>query len=458
MKSYLFYDLETTGLNKAFDQVLHFAAIRTDMDFNELDRYELKVKLNPDVIPSPYAMLTHHMRLSDIAQGINEYEAIRQIHRWMNEPGTISLGYNTLTFDDEFLRFSFYRNLLPPYTHQFANQCSRMDIYPMTVMYYLFKNTTLKWPTINDKISLKLENINLENQFVAGRAHHAMVDVEATLALAKKLAAEKDMWNYVCGYFNKKTDQDRLQKLDSDTALMVFGKFGSDRFFQSIVLSLGQHHHYNNQLLWLRLDEKDFRQTTRETILESTYVLQKKLGEPGFLLPLKDRFMQHLSEERIALANANKQWLHENPDIFNAISEHYRHYKYPTIPETDIDASLYLNGFWSAQEETFCKSFLAAKTAEKPQLLSIVKNPKLYALALRILGRNFPEVLLPKQAEEFSQYLQQIYSNHEIIDFKGQKRLTPAAALHEISELRKEHHQDPLKLELLDDLEKQLLT
>ncbi len=27
--SYLFYDIETTGLNKAFDQVLEFAAIRT---------------------------------------------------------------------------------------------------------------------------------------------------------------------------------------------------------------------------------------------------------------------------------------------------------------------------------------------------------------------------------------------------------------------------------------------
>jgi len=28
--SYLFYDIETTGLNKAFDQVLSFAAIRYD--------------------------------------------------------------------------------------------------------------------------------------------------------------------------------------------------------------------------------------------------------------------------------------------------------------------------------------------------------------------------------------------------------------------------------------------
>ena len=39
MQTFLFYDLETTGLNKAFDQILQFAAIRTDMSFREIDRH-----------------------------------------------------------------------------------------------------------------------------------------------------------------------------------------------------------------------------------------------------------------------------------------------------------------------------------------------------------------------------------------------------------------------------------
>ena len=46
MQTYLFYDLETTGLNKSFDQILQFAAIRTDLNLKELKRYELKIKLN----------------------------------------------------------------------------------------------------------------------------------------------------------------------------------------------------------------------------------------------------------------------------------------------------------------------------------------------------------------------------------------------------------------------------
>ncbi|MCK5420273.1 MAG: exodeoxyribonuclease I, partial [Desulfobacterales bacterium] len=56
-KTYLFYDIETTGLNKAFDQVLQFAAFRTDRQLNEIDRYTIKVQLRPDVIPSPGAII-----------------------------------------------------------------------------------------------------------------------------------------------------------------------------------------------------------------------------------------------------------------------------------------------------------------------------------------------------------------------------------------------------------------
>ena len=54
-KTFLFYDIETTGLNYVFDQVLQFAAIRTDSALKELTRHEIKVKLRPDVICSPGA-------------------------------------------------------------------------------------------------------------------------------------------------------------------------------------------------------------------------------------------------------------------------------------------------------------------------------------------------------------------------------------------------------------------
>jgi len=49
--SFVFYDTETTGISTDFDQILQFAAIRTDADLNEVDRIEMRCRLLPQVVP-----------------------------------------------------------------------------------------------------------------------------------------------------------------------------------------------------------------------------------------------------------------------------------------------------------------------------------------------------------------------------------------------------------------------
>jgi exodeoxyribonuclease-1 len=458
MQTFLFYDIETTGLSKSFDQVLHFAAIRTDCELKELERYELKIKLNADVIPSPAALITHQLGLQEIASGITEFEAIKQIHQWLNQPATISLGYNSLRFDDEFLRFSFYRNLLPPYTHQYANQCSRMDLYPMAVMYFLFKKSVITWPEIAGKSSFKLELLNQVNQLAAGRAHHAMVDVEATLALARHFFKEREMWDYLTGYFNKEIEQERLRGLQTTPALMIDGSLGTEKMYQCPVLFLGMHRHYKNQMLWLPLDREEFTSITPQTI-PTLAVMHKKIGEPSFILPSKARFSMHLTPARQALAAHNHQWLAQHPDVFSQLLEYHAEYKYPVYPNTDVTASLYLNGFWKPEEEKFCRLFHHADPQQKAKLTAQLKASPLQMLALRILGRHFPDTLTSQQTEQFAEYMQKTRSNGEteiLIDYQGKKRLTAQAALHEIIELRKKLDLTNLQLELLAELENYL--
>ena len=136
--TFLFYDLETTGTDPVFDQVCQFAAIRTDHSLNEIERFERFIRLRPDVIPSAAALVKTQRSISDILRGELEYEVMRDIHRLVNTPGTISIGYNSLDFDDDFLRFGFYRNLLPPYDHQWRNGCGRVDLLPLVVLYRHF--------------------------------------------------------------------------------------------------------------------------------------------------------------------------------------------------------------------------------------------------------------------------------------------------------------------------------
>jgi len=308
--SYLFYDIETTGLNKAFDQVLQFAAIRTDRQLNETERHIVTIKLRPDVIPSPRAILTNRIPVTDFSSGLCEYETIGQIHRLMNQSGTISLGYNTMGFDDEFLRFSFHRNLLPPYTHQYRNGCRRMDLFPMTIIYQLYKRDVLTWPEIDGNPSLKLEHLGSANRIVSGQSHEAIVDVTTTVELARRFFKKKKMWQYIKGYFDKETDAHRIKELPLALqsaagkhykGLLVSAEYGSRQNYQAPVISIGTSIPYPNQTLWLRLDQRLLCETTPQSIPETIWVVRKRLGEPPILLPPHDRYWERIGDERSAL-------------------------------------------------------------------------------------------------------------------------------------------------------------
>ena len=445
--TYLFYDVETTGLNKCFDQVLQFAAIRTDMKLNELERHEINIRLNPDVIPSPEAIIVHRISITQSQSGEKEIDAISKIHQLLNTPGTISVGYNTLNFDDEFLRFSFYRNCLPPYTHQYANQCSRMDIYPITVMFYLYKPEALEWPKLNGKTSLKLEHLSTANKLATGQAHNAMVDVEATLNLAKKLIQHKEMWDYLCGYFNKETDLQRMTQLSISfesqskrfkEALLINGKFGSDVNYMAPVIHLGDHKHYKNQSLWMRLDTEELQRCTEENIPETTFVIRKKLAENHLLLPMQQRFLKKLNPDRLKLATANKIWLQENPKLLERICDYHQHYKYPKVPHLDIDAALYEIGFPTPREELLFRQFHNASSTDKCKIAEQFPNATRREQAIRIMGRHYPEYLSENHLAVFKDYLDSVYSasdKSKSQDYKGEFRLTPQAAIENIKAL-----------------------
>lgn len=444
--TYLFYDIESTGLNKCFDQVLQFAAIRTDLQLNEIERYELRIKLNPDVIPAPEALATTRLSISQIQNGELEIEAIQKIHKLLNTPGTISVGYNTLKFDDELLRFSFYRNLLPPYTHQFANNCSRMDIYPIALLYYLFKPEIINWPFLDGKISLKLENLITANDLVKGQAHDAMVDVIATLELARKFYQEKTMWDYCCGYFQKNTELSRIAKLSGE-AFMVSGNIGTANNYIAPVVSIGPHFHYKNQTLWLRLDQEALMNTTVNTIAENTFVFHKKLAETPILLPLENRFYQHINSERTKITEKNKQFLQDNPKLWQAIRDYHQNYLYPKVPNLDIDAALYEIGFATREDEALFQQFHLADKTIKAEIATKINNTKRQEQAWRILGRFYPEHLPETLWPVFAEYCQ----NENVIDFRGNKKLTKAEAIQRSHAMLSEAKLDPQQIKIIEE-------
>ncbi len=464
-KTYLFYDIETTGLNKAFDQVLQFAAIRTDRQLNEIDRHAIKIQLRPDVIPSPGAIITNRISVDSFKSGQCEFDAIRQIHQLINQPETISLGYNSLGFDDEFLRFSFHRNLLPPYTHQYLHGCGRMDLLPMAVMFWLYRRAAITWPQINGKPSLKLEHIRDVNQLVGGASHDATVDVAATVELARRFFKNKKMWNYLMGYFEKETDAHRIDEIPASfqsalgkhrKALMVSSEYGPQLMYQVPVLSIGNSIPYSNQTLWLRLDLPELKETKADAIDETTWIVRKRYGEPGILLPSNHRYLKLVSVARKNIVAENLNWLQSNPTRFQQIASYHRQYTYPYIENLEPEAALYQIGFFTRSDEKLFKSFQTAALEEKEKIADRLTSQDARTLAIRLLCRNYPKRISKNLAREFEVYMRRvnpIRQKEAMVDYKGEPRLTPSGALSEIMRLKKAAHLDKNQVQLLDDLQ-----
>src|SRR6056297_1090841 len=95
--SYVFYDTETTGTDTTFDQILQFAAIRTDGNLNALDRFEIRCRLLPHVVPAPGALLATRVTPAMLTDRSlpSHYEAMLTIAQKLREwSPAIVTGYN----------------------------------------------------------------------------------------------------------------------------------------------------------------------------------------------------------------------------------------------------------------------------------------------------------------------------------------------------------------------------
>ncbi|MCK5312270.1 MAG: exodeoxyribonuclease I [Desulfobacteraceae bacterium] len=399
MKTYLFYDIETSGLNPAFDQILTFASIRTDKELNEIERNEVTLQLRPDIVPSPQALIIHRLSYKDLKVGLPEYEAVKKIHKIVNQSGTISLGYNTLRFDDEFLRFSFYRNLLDPYTHQYGNGCSRMDILPLATLFYIFKPDLINWPMNNGKPSLKLEKISEQNSLVtSGRAHEAMTDVEATCNLARIFAKENETFDYSLNFFNKQKDEIRINKIENfiklrgfpfKLGIMVSHQLGPDINYMAPVINIGKSIRYSNQSLWLRLDKDDILSFISKPEESISLVVRKRFGDLPIILPAIDRFYKKLSDENIKKTELNLKAISNKNDDFFEIVNFHKEFKYPYVPDLDPDASLYQDGFFNKHEKKEMSNFHGADLNGKIQIAKQMSSDRVKIIAQRIIQRNY---------------------------------------------------------------------
>ena len=151
-QTFLFYDLETSGINPRQSRIMQFAGQRTTLDFKPVgEPFNFLIKLNDDVLPDPDAILiTGITPQRTIAEGISESEFTEIFNTKISTPGTIFVGFNNLRFDDEFIRFINYRNYYDAYTWQWQDGRSRWDILDMVRMTRALRPDGIEWPFAPD--------------------------------------------------------------------------------------------------------------------------------------------------------------------------------------------------------------------------------------------------------------------------------------------------------------------
>lgn len=195
---FIFYDTETSGLDKDYTQILQIALVFTDDNLNILSSKRLECRRSPWTIPSPASMLITGFSPDDLKNSkLSHFEMMHEVYDWVRAQNwpVIFGGYNTLGYDEDIFEQNLYQNLLPKNLTTAANskgqtngRCDVMSVVKATVAYapgalVLKTENEFKTPSISLLNVAEQNGVTLSGE----DAHDAMNDIRATIGVAKVL-------------------------------------------------------------------------------------------------------------------------------------------------------------------------------------------------------------------------------------------------------------------------------
>jgi len=279
-QSFFFYDLETSGLDPRLDRIMQFAGQRTDLDLNPIgDPLNLLIKLADDTLPSPQAILvTGITPQKTLEEGLQEAEFCKYIVQDIFTPGTIAVGYNSIRFDDEFVRHLLWRNFYDPYQWQWKDGRSRWDLLDVVRLTRALRPEGIKWPSDGDgKATNRLELIAKLNGITHTSAHDALSDVNALVDVANLIKTKQPkLFDYLFAMRDKKVVQKLVNLENPSPFVYASGRYDSQFNKTTVAFPLATTKNGNILVYDLRYNLEDL--STGKSILEEAF--SKHLTSP----------------------------------------------------------------------------------------------------------------------------------------------------------------------------------
>ncbi len=424
-KSLYWYDYETFGINPVYDRISQFAGIRTDEDLNIIDE-PLNIYCKPadDMLPNPEAcLITKITPQTALEKGIPETEFIKRINHEFMQPNTCVTGYNNIRFDDEFTRYTLYRNLQDPYAREWQNGNSRWDIIDMVRLTRALRPEGIVWPENEDgRPSIKLEDLTVANGITHETAHDALSDVYATIAIAKLIKAKHPkLYEYVYQNRDKHKIKAMLNMQNRKALLHISSMYPAEFGNTAIVAPVALHPTNKNGIIVfdLRYDPQILRELSAKELHSRIFTPAHELPENQKRIPIKT---VHLNKCPIiaplktlddASAKRNQIDIQQHLDNYRSlkelpggIDEKIRQALSMTQFEkqTDPDALLYGGPFFENADKEKMEEINSMTPEQLAKVSPLFDDSRLGEMFFRYRARNYPESLSSSERSIWDEY------------------------------------------------------
>ena len=268
-KTFFFYDLETSGLNPRKDRIMQFAGVRTDENFQQIGKsYNVLVALNDDTLPSPGAlMVTGITPQQTVQDGYTEAQFAKIFTEEICTPDTTILGFNNIRFDDEFIRALLWRNFYDPYEWAYKDGRSRWDMLDVVRLTRVLRPEGVEWPEVDGLPVNKLELISKVNGLEHTKAHDALSDVEALIAVTKLIAKQQpQLFNYLLNMRHKKAVGELVNTVNPKPFVYASGRYDSRFNKTTVALPIAEAEHGSLCVYDLRYDPAEWIDKTESEL------------------------------------------------------------------------------------------------------------------------------------------------------------------------------------------------
>ena len=415
--TFFWYDLETFGADSRADRIAQFAGIRTDLEFQPVDEPIIQYcQPDPDYLPDPEAInVTGITPQQARMRGCTEPEFAAVVYEQFSTPNTCGAGFNSVRFDDEFVRNLFYRNFFPIFDREWQNGNSRWDLIDVARMTYALRPKGVEWPEHEPgKPSFRLEDLARENAVKHSHAHDALSDVEATIGLARVLkGAQPRLFDYALKLRDKRFAATALNLVKRQPVVHISSKFPAERGCLAVVLPLCAHPTNPNAAIVVDLatDPRPLIDLDADSIAERVFTASADLAEER--IPLKTvsfnkcpmiaplAVLRDVDHERIQLN------LERNLDHARALADHDLGAKLrlvfgppTTTNKVDVEQAIY-HGFFSRADSDRLNGIRALVAKDLVPALESFQDWRLNDLLFRRVARFWPDALTKAQRDSW---------------------------------------------------------